>query len=136
MLNKLKHISSVVLFLFLGASLLQSTIPLLMQQMSAHHGGEKMACSIDGNCSESCSLDGEKTCSCNHGTSNDVSTDAILCDCDQHGNKTTGPHTPFQIKAPLVSAFDGITLASTSIFLTLYQPHLFIITDDIFHPPA
>jgi hypothetical protein len=134
-LNKLKHISSVVLLFFFGASMLQSVSPLVMQQVNTHHGQEVMACSIDGDCGDSCSLDGEKACSCNHATSNDDSNDLMLCGCDLPGDEPIGTHAPFQIKAPLVSAFDGITFSPTSIFLSLKLHPLFIFTDDIFHPP-
>lgn len=115
--------------------MLQSVSPLVMQQISAHHGGEKMVCNMDGDCDSSCSMDDRKSCSCNHAASNDDSNDVMLCGCDHHGNEPIGTNAPFQIKAPLVSVFDGITFSPTSIFLSLKQHHLFIFTDDIFHPP-
>ncbi|MGM0547131.1 MAG: hypothetical protein ACQEST_10485 [Bacteroidota bacterium] len=124
-----------MLLLFVGASMLQSISPLVMSEMGSHHNGEKMACSMGGDCGDSCSVDGKKACSCNHATSNDDSTDAILCGCDHHGNEPMGTNAPFQIKAPLVSAFEGISFSPTSILLSLKQHHLFIFTDDIFHPP-
>lgn len=135
MINKLKHISSVVLFLFLGASILQSFSPVVMAELNNHHSGDVMICSIDGDCDNSCSLDGKKTCSCNHTVTNNDSNKTMLCGCDHHGNEPVGTNAPFQIKAPLVSAFNGISLSPTSIFLNLKQHHLFIFTDDIFHPP-
>lgn len=135
MLNKLKHISSVVLLLFFGASILQSVSPLVMQQMTSHHSEEAMACSMGGDCGDSCSLDEKKACSCNHVASDNDSNKTMLCGCDHHGNEPIGTHAPFQIKAPLVSGFDGITFSPISIFLSLKHHHLFIFTDDIFHPP-
>jgi len=134
-LIKLKHISSVVLFIFLGASVMQGLSPIVMQQMNAHHGGETMACNMDGDCDSSCSLDRKKACSCNHTASADNSNATKLCGCDHHGNEPIGTNAPFQIKAPLVSAFDGITFSPTSIFISLQQHPLLIFTDDIFHPP-
>lgn len=135
MLNKLKHISSVVLFLFMGASILQGLSPLVMSEIHEYNGGEVMACNMDGDCSGSCSLDGKKSCSCNHASSNDDSNNTMLCGCDHQGDEPIGTNAPFQIKAPLVSAFDGFTFSPTSIFSSLKQHPLFIFTDDIFHPP-
>lgn len=135
MLNKLKLISSVVFFLFLGASLLQSLSPLVISEINAHHDGEVMACNMDGDCSGSCSLDGKKACSCNYTSSDNDSNNTKLCGCDHHGEKPIGTNAPFQIKAPLVSVFAGITLSPTSIFPSLTQQPLFVFTDDIFHPP-
>ncbi|GEM_PF-1198516 len=134
-LNKLKHISSVVLLIFFGVSILQGLSPLTMQYMNTHHGGEVMICSMDGDCNSSCSLDKTKACSCNHTATNDDSNNTKLCGCDHNGNEPVGTNAPFQIKAPLVSAFDGITFSPTSILLNVNQRHLFIFTDDIFHPP-
>ncbi|MDZ7657693.1 hypothetical protein [Fodinibius sp.] len=104
--------------------------------MSNHHSGEKMSCSMDGDCNgASCSVDGTKSCSCNHAASTNDSDNTKLCGCDHHGNTPIGTYAPFQIKAPLVSAFDGITFSSTSILLNVNQLHFFIFTDDVFHPP-
>ncbi|WP_440999281.1 hypothetical protein [Fodinibius sp. SL11] len=119
----------------MGASILQGLSPIVMQQMNAHHGGETMACSMDGDCDSSCSLDTKKACSCNHSTSADDSNGTKLCGCDHHGNRPIGTNAPFQIKAPLVSAFGSITFSPTSFFLNLNQHPLFIFTDDIFRPP-
>lgn len=135
MFNKLKYISSVVLFLFLGASMLQSFSPMVMSEMNNQYEKE-MACSIDGDCGKtSCSLDSQKACSCNHAASTDDASNTTLCGCDHHGNRPIGTNAPFQIKAPLVSAFGSITFSPTSIFLNLNQQPLFIFTDDIFRPP-
>ncbi|NIV10178.1 MAG: hypothetical protein GWN62_02375 [Aliifodinibius sp.] len=125
----------MVLFIFLGASVLQGLSPIVMQQMNAHHHGEVMACSMDGDCDSSCAVDGEKACSCNHTASDDDSNSTKLCGCDHHGSAPIGTNAPFQIKAPLVSAFDGITFSPKTVFLRLKQYTLFIFTDDIFHPP-
>lgn len=135
MLRKLKNISSIALLLFFGASILQSFAPLVISEMSNHHGGEVMACNMDGDCSGSCSLDGKKACSCNYTSSDNDSNNTKLCGCDRHGEEPIGTNAPFQIKAPLASAFGGITLSPTSIFPSLTQHPLFIFTDDIFHPP-
>jgi len=127
----------VVLFIFLGASVLQGLSPIVMQQMNAHHDGEVMACSMsmDGDCDSSCEVDREKACSCNHNASNNDTNSTKLCGCDHQGNEPVGINAPFQIKAPLVSAFDGITFSPTTFLISLQQHTLFIFTDDIFHPP-
>lgn len=135
MLRRRIHILSVVLFLFLGAMMLKSFSTLVISQMGSTHHGGVMACSIDGDCSSSCSLDGKKICSCNHAASADDASNTKVCGCDHDGNTPLGTNVPFQIKAPLVSVFDGITFSPTTIFLSLKQHHLFMFTDDIFHPP-
>jgi hypothetical protein len=103
--------------------------------MGSHHGGEKMFCSMDGDCDSSCSMDEKKSCSCNYASDDQKDNMVTLCGCDHHGNKPIGTNAPFQIKAQLVSAFDGISFSATSILVSLKQHHLFILTDDIFHPP-
>lgn len=121
--------------MFLGASVLQGLSPIVMQQINAHHDGDVMACSMGGDCDSSCAVDGEQACSCNHMNQNDDTIDTVLCGCDHHGNEPIGMNAPFQIKAPLVSAFDGITLSPKTLFLKPNQHSVFIFTDDIFHPP-
>lgn len=135
MIHKLKHISSVVLFMFLGASILQGLSPIVMQHMNAHHDGETMACSMDGDCDSSCSVDSQKACSCNHTNQNDDAIDTVLCGCDHHGDTPIGTNAPFQIKAPLVSNFNSIAFSPTSVFVSIKEYSLSIFTDDIFHPP-
>ncbi|WP_372635589.1 hypothetical protein [Fodinibius sp.] len=135
MLQKLKNISSVVLLSFFGTWVLQSMSPLLVLQPDLHHDGEVMVCSMDGDCGSSCSLDGKKSCSCNHTASNDDSNNAMLCGCNHHGDDPVGTKAPFQIKAPLVSALEGITFSPKSILPASEQTPFFIFTDDIFHPP-
>lgn len=116
--------------------MLQSMSPVVILEMSNHHGGEKMACCTDGDCNgASCPLDGTKSCSCNHAASTNASDNTKLCGCNHHGNEPLGINAPFQIKAPLVSAFDDITFSPTFIFLNLKEHYLFIFTDDIFYPP-
>lgn len=136
MIQKLKHISSVVLLLFFGASMLQSMSPLVMTKMS-NHNGEVMSCSMDGDCDgASCSIDGTKSCSCNHAASSKSDSDnTTLCGCNHHGNEPIGTNAPFQIKAPLVSTFQPITFSPSTVLLNTSRHHLFIFTDDIFHPP-
>lgn len=135
MLQKFKHISSIVLLFFFGASMLQSISPLLVQQIS-HHSEEKMVCNIDGDCDgTSCSVDGNKSCSCNHASNNQKANRVTLCGCDHNDNEPIGTTSPFQIKAPLLSVFDGITFSPKTVITNLHQAHSFIFTDDIFHPP-
>lgn len=133
MLNRFKYIQSLVLVLFLAAWGLQSLSPVVMQHFSHHD--DVMMCNMSGDCDgASCKIDSTQECSCSH-TSDKKDSEPTLCGCTHHGNEPVGTASPFQIKAPLLSAFDSITFTPTIISSYTKQDPYFIFTDDIFHPP-
>lgn len=134
MLQKFKHLHSFVFFLFLGAWMLQSISPLLIQQINQHHD-EIMVCNIDGDCGAKCSGKGKK-CSCRQTTSdkNDGS-EVVLCGCDHNGNQPTVIFTLFEIKAIPFSGFSNTNHTDQYIFLPDDERHTFFFLEDIFRPP-
>ncbi|MFH5833380.1 hypothetical protein [Halalkalibaculum sp. DA384] len=124
------------MILFLSAWSLQSLSPVLTQQLS-HSGSEVMVCEKPSNNGTTCEMNGTNRCNCSHHSSDNTEHDntVTICGCTHHGNEVVGIASPFQIKAPLVSAFGGISFSPTSILPGMKQHRPFIFTEDIFHPP-
>ena len=132
---RFKYIQSLVLVLFISAWGLQSLSPVVMQHFSHHD--EVMMCDVSGDCDgNKCSMENTGECSCNHTSSDkDEDNQLRLCGCNHHGNEAVGTAAPFQIKTPLLSAFDVITFPKKFMPPHLNPDLYFIFKDDVFHPP-